>query len=189
MHSRLEAYLSEVAGCLGALPAARRAEEVREVHAHLGSAVTAMRERGASEAEAMSTVLEQFGPADAVARGLAAAWRRGEQKRKVVMMKQRMIFGGSLAAVILASAWLMFVATMIGGWLHPEGQIVIRASEGSRLAVQNGVVQVLDAGSRGAGVEGYNLTLLTVLVSVPFGLIVGFALVGCGSLLRARRAA
>jgi len=187
MHSLLENYLTEVAAHLSALPPSRRNEELREVQAHLESAVAAMQESGAGEAEAVGATLEQFGQAKAVARGFVAAWRRGENKRKGIVMKERIFFGTSLAMVILAAAWLLFVATMISQALFPPGQILIHASEGSSLTVQQGIVHVLSAGSNGAGVRTFNRPLLTAVVSVPFVLLVGLALVGCGSLLRARR--
>jgi hypothetical protein len=189
MHSLLEDYLAEVAAHLSALPTKRHDEELREVQAHLESAVAAMREGGASEAEAVGAVLEQFGQAKVVARGFVAAWRRGENKRKGIVMKERIFFGASLAMVTLGSAWLMFVAAMISHTLFPKGQILIHASEGASLKVQQGVVQVLSAGSNGTGVEHFNGALLTAFVSVPFALLVGFALVGCCSLLRPRRIA
>ena len=61
-------------------------------------------------------------------------------------MKERIIFGSSLTAVTLGTAWLVFVAAMIGHALFPKGQILIHASEGASLRVQQGVVQVLSAG-------------------------------------------
>jgi len=189
MHSLLETYLSEVAAQLSPLPPSRRDEELREVQGHLESAVAAMREKGASEAEAAVAVLEQFGQAKVVAHGFVAAWRRGENKRKGIVMKERIFFGTSLAMVTLAAAWLMFVMTMIGHTLFPKGQVFIHASEGASLKVQQGVVQVLSAGSNGTGVEHWNAAPLTVVVLVPFVLLVGFAVVGCCSLFRARRLA
>ena len=189
MHSLLEDYLSEVAAHLSALPVKRREDELREVQGHLETAVMAMREGGASEAEAVVAVLEQFGQAKTVARGFMAAWRRGENKRRVIVMKERVIFGTSLAMVSLAAAWLVFVAATISRILNPEGQLLIHASEGASLKVQQGVVQVLSAGSNGTGVEHVNGTLLTAFVSVPFALLVGFAVAGCCSMLRARRIA
>ncbi len=189
MHSLLETYLSEVASHLRSLPTERRAEELREMRAHLESASAALREGGATGAGAASAVLEQFGGSEAIARGLWGAWRRGENKRKRVVMKERIIFGSSLAAVTLGAAWLVFVAAMIGRVLRPQGQILIHASEGASLKVQQGIVQVLSAGSNGTGVETFNVPLLAACISVPFLLIVGFAVVGCCSMLRARRLA
>ena len=46
MHSLLDGYLEQVAACLSALPAKRRADELREIRQHLQNAVTANRERG-----------------------------------------------------------------------------------------------------------------------------------------------
>ncbi len=78
MHALLETYLSEVADHLGALPVARRNEELREMRAHLLSSVEAYRELGETEQEAVEATLRQFGPAPQVAGGLARAWRRGQ---------------------------------------------------------------------------------------------------------------
>ncbi len=79
MHSLLEAYLSEVAAHLSALPAERRDEELREVRAHLLSAAEAYQELGETEQEAVESTLRQFGPPSQVAGGLTHAWRRGQE--------------------------------------------------------------------------------------------------------------
>ncbi len=82
MHSLLENYLSEVAAHLGALPVARRNEELREMRAHLLSAVAAYQELGETEQEALESALRQFGPSSQVAGGLTHAWRRGHGSRR-----------------------------------------------------------------------------------------------------------
>lgn len=78
MHSLLEEYLAQVAAQLGPLPVGRRNEELREMRAHLLSAVEAYRELGETESEAVGSTLRQFGPSSQVAAGLTRAWRRGQ---------------------------------------------------------------------------------------------------------------
>ena len=78
MHSLLEEYLAQVAAQLSPLPVARRNEELREIRAHLLSAVEAYRELGETEAEAVGSTLRQFGPSLQVAGGLTRAWRLGQ---------------------------------------------------------------------------------------------------------------
>ncbi len=82
MHSLLEAYLSEVTMHLGALPAKRRSEELREMRAHLENAVIVSRELGQSEDEAAQNAAVQFGTAQDLGKNLVWAWRRGEKRRK-----------------------------------------------------------------------------------------------------------
>lgn len=77
MHTLLEAYLSEVARHLSPLPFKRRAEELREMRAHLENAVTVSRQQGRTEAEAARAAVQQFGPPEAVGAGAVAAWKRG----------------------------------------------------------------------------------------------------------------
>ena len=78
MHSLLETYLSEVAARLGALPAKRRAEELREMRTHLENAVIVNRELGQSEGEAARAAVGQFGTARDLGENVVWAWRRGE---------------------------------------------------------------------------------------------------------------
>ena len=82
MNRRLEAYLSEVASHLGALPPKRRADELSEMRAHLENAVIVNRELGRSEDEAAQNAVAQFGTASDLASNLIWAWRRGERRQK-----------------------------------------------------------------------------------------------------------
>ena len=116
MHSLLEDYLAEVAAQLGPLPPKRRNDELREVQAHLESAVAVQAGAGGVGGRGrVSRFLEQFGPAQVVARGFVAAWRRGENRRsRRIVMKERRSFSWRckfltmpLTLVPLA-AWLMF---------------------------------------------------------------------------------
>ena len=86
MHSLLETYLSEVAAHLRGLPVAGRNEELREMRAHLLSAVEAYQELGETEGEAMESTLRQFGPPSEVGSGLVKAWRRGRGSRQGVLL-------------------------------------------------------------------------------------------------------
>jgi uncharacterized membrane protein len=80
MHSLLENYLAEVAAHLGPLPAKRRAEELREMRAHLEAALAAGLERGQAEDEAARGVRAQFGTPEAVGAETVAVWRRGKRR-------------------------------------------------------------------------------------------------------------
>ena len=64
------------------MPVARRNEELREMRAHLLSAVEAYQELGETEQEAVESALRQFGPPPQVAVGLTRAWRRGHGARR-----------------------------------------------------------------------------------------------------------
>ena len=77
MHTLLETYLTEIATHLSALPPKQRAEELREVRAHLLSAVEAYQKLGETEREAVESALRQFGPPPQVGSGLVKAWRHG----------------------------------------------------------------------------------------------------------------
>ena len=103
-------------------------------------------------------------------------------------MKKRIIFGASSVLVLTATAWLVFMMAMVSRVLFPKDQLLIHASEGASLKVQHGVVQVLSAGSNGTGVEQFHSAFFVALV-VPFVLLVGFAAVGCCSMLRSARTA
>lgn len=82
MHNLLETYLSEVAAHLGALPAKQRAEELREMRAHLLNAVIVNRELGQSEDEAVQSAVAQFGTPPDLGENIVWAWRRGETRSK-----------------------------------------------------------------------------------------------------------
>ena len=77
MHSLLESYLSEVSAHLGALPTKRRAEELREMRAHLENAVIVNQEMGQTEDEAARAAVAQFGTAQDLGENVVWAWRRG----------------------------------------------------------------------------------------------------------------
>ena len=107
MHSLLETYLSEVAGHLGALPAKRRAEELREMRAHLENAALVSRELGQTEDEAAANAVAQFGAARDLGENVVWAWRRGE-------MLNRKSFFGATAATTLVLCLMAFL--MDGGF-------------------------------------------------------------------------
>ncbi len=95
MHSLLEGYLSEVSAHLGALPRKRRADEMREMRAHLENAIVVSRELGQSEHEAAQTAIAQFGTAQVVGAGAVTAWRRGRA------LDRRDFWGAAVCAVVL----------------------------------------------------------------------------------------
>ena len=76
MHSLLESYLAEVQAQLGALPATRREEELREMRQHLLNATIVNRERGQTEDEAAATAIIQFGTSEEASRCFIRAWQK-----------------------------------------------------------------------------------------------------------------
>lgn len=73
----LDEYLSQIARQLRALPARARADELREIEAHLGALVEAGQQlEDISEAEATAAALKQFGAPRRVGRNLRRAWER-----------------------------------------------------------------------------------------------------------------
>ncbi len=189
MHKVIESYLSEVAAHLSALPTKQRTEELREMRLHLENAVIVSRELGQSEEEAAQSIVAQFGTPKDLGENVVQVWRRGEKRKKEIKMKKRIVFGTSSVLVLTATAWLVFMVAMVSRVLFPKNQIIIHASEGASLKVQHGVVQVLSAGSSGTGVEQFHSSTFFVAIAVPFVLLVGFAVVGCCSMLRPSRAA
>jgi len=95
MHSLLESYLSEVSAHLGALPPKRRAEELREMRAHLENAVIVSRDMGRSEAEAAANAIRQFGTPQDLGGNLVWAWRRGRS------LDRKSFFGAIASSLIL----------------------------------------------------------------------------------------
>ena len=116
MHSQLETYLSEVAARLGALPAKRRDEELREMRAHLENAVIVNREMGQSEDEAARTAVAQFGAARDLGENIVWAWRRGR-------MLNRRIFWVAVVSTPLTLLALMLAISHLPNapipWLDP----------------------------------------------------------------------
>ena len=95
MHSLLEAYLSEVAAHLSALPAERRNEELREMRTHLENAAIVNRELGQSEDEAAQNAVAQFGTPQDLGENVVWAWWRGEALNK------RSLFGATAATTLM----------------------------------------------------------------------------------------
>lgn len=73
-----------------------RADELREMRAHLEAAFAAGLERGQTEDEAAQGVLAQFGTPDAVGAETVAAWRRG------LRLDQRSLWGAAACALALS---------------------------------------------------------------------------------------
>jgi len=82
MHRLLENYLSEVAAHLSALPPKRRAEEMREMRAHLANAVLVNQEMGQSQDEAAQSAIVQFGTPPDLGENIVWAWQRGETRSR-----------------------------------------------------------------------------------------------------------
>lgn len=80
-NGRLEQYLTTIDAGLQTLPAARRAEELREIRQHLEALVAGHMARGAAEADAVEAAIRQFGHAEKIGRGLEAAWERRRAPR------------------------------------------------------------------------------------------------------------
>ena len=95
MHSLLETYLKEVSGHLAGLPAARRAEELREMRTHLENAVIVGRELGRTEEEAVRIAVEQFGTPGELGENLVQAWRREQ------VLNRRSLFGAAVCTVVV----------------------------------------------------------------------------------------
>lgn len=75
MHKQLEEYLAQVAEQIVSIPQPRRAEELKEMRAHLLMAVGANQEQGQTEDEAVANALKAFGtPAEASA-SVLIAWK------------------------------------------------------------------------------------------------------------------
>lgn len=112
MHSLLENYLAEVAAHLGPLPAKRRAEELREMRAHLEAAYAAGRERGQAEGEAARDVLAQFGLPGMVGVETITAWRRG-------VKLDRRSFWSAAASIAVLTLLLTRLTPLIQSCLLP----------------------------------------------------------------------
>ncbi len=110
MHSLLEEYLSQVAAHLSALPPKRRAEELREIRAHLESVFAASRQQGQTEDEAAQNAAMQFGAPGAVGRDTVVAWRRGAALN-------RLSFWGAAVTVMVSSFLLSAEVERIPSWL------------------------------------------------------------------------
>lgn len=107
MHSLLEGYLKEVAGHLAGMPAARRAEELREVRTHLENAVIVGREMGQTEDEAVRDALAQFGTPEALGENLVWAWRRER-------IRQMRNFWGAAACAVAVT----ILTAHLPLWIH-----------------------------------------------------------------------
>ena len=75
MHKQLEDYLAQVTRQIGSIPKPRRDEELKEMRAHLVSAVTANQELGQSEDVAVANALDDFGTPVEAALNVVRAWR------------------------------------------------------------------------------------------------------------------
>ncbi len=108
MHSLLENYLAEVAAHLSALPAKRRADELREMGAHLENAVIVSQELGQSEDEAAQNAVAQFGTPEALGENVVWAWRRGETRSR------RNFWGAVVSTPLMLTCLLLLENQYIG---------------------------------------------------------------------------
>lgn len=137
MHSLLENYLSEVNAHLGTLPPKRRADELREMRAHLENAMVVSREMGRPEAEAAASAVEQFGAARDLGENVVWAWRRGRT------LDGRRFWGAAACAFVL-TLFLPFLQDTplenpmlglfrslgVGGQAGPPAQLMLLALAG-----------------------------------------------------------
>ena len=72
----LDRYLATLAARMQAVPAARRADELREVRQHLDALVAGNIALGRSEEAAVAAAIRQFGRAEQVGRDLNTTWQR-----------------------------------------------------------------------------------------------------------------
>lgn len=79
----IEEFLDSVATRLRRMPAAQRAEELRELGQHLDLLVAGARARGLSRQAAAEAAIERFGRAEHLGRELWAASRQGGEHRSM----------------------------------------------------------------------------------------------------------
>ncbi len=101
MHILVEGYLSKVAAHLSALPAKRRADELREMGTHLENAVIVNREMGQTEDEAARNAIAQFGTPEALGKNVVWAWWRGER------LSRRSFWGAVVSTPLMLTCLLL----------------------------------------------------------------------------------
>ncbi|HEX8630032.1 MAG TPA: hypothetical protein VF755_17890 [Catenuloplanes sp.] len=77
----IDAFLASVATRLRGMPAARRAEELRELGQHLDLLVAGAQAQGLTRQAASQVAIERFGRAEHLGRELLAASRQGGEHR------------------------------------------------------------------------------------------------------------
>lgn len=82
MDSRIDKYLQTVESQLRDLSQEQREEEVREMRQHLEALASRLVEGGASEAAAIQSAIEQFGPPRQVGRSVRWASRHSQKRRR-----------------------------------------------------------------------------------------------------------
>ncbi len=125
MHSRLDTYLTEVSAQIGPLPAKARADELREMRAHLEAAFATGLAQGQSGDVAAQAVLDQFGPPGTVGEETVAAWRRG------VTLDRRGFWGAAACALALLS----FLPRLLDPFLYPTIMAYFQHIEPTRPAL------------------------------------------------------
>jgi len=122
MHNLLESYLAEVAAHLSPLPPKQRAEELREMRAHLENAVIVNRELGQAGDEAVRAAVAQFGKPEDLGENVVWAWRRGKRTGR---RKDAWSFSGAAACVMaLVSLEVTLLRTPENSFLHSPDNTV-----------------------------------------------------------------
>ncbi|WP_110513268.1 HAAS signaling domain-containing protein [Herpetosiphon llansteffanensis] len=88
----IERYLKIVAAELSNLPAAQRADEIREIRSHLEALVAQALQQGADRSTAVTTALAQFGSADQLGRILSTTWQRHHATAHVAWWQLLLIY-------------------------------------------------------------------------------------------------
>ena len=96
------------------------------------------------------------------------------------MRTQLMLPSVLLAAVLLSAAWIILSFFMIWHMLFPDQQILITASKGVELKVEDGVLHLLNGSAK---ITHYHPRLILAL-AIPFTIILAAAVAGCITIFR-----
>jgi uncharacterized membrane protein len=121
MHCLLDNYMTELSAHLVRMPKSRRAENLREMRAHLEDAVAAGAERGISEEDAARQIARQFGSPAALAEEELAAWRWEQKAARRNFWKVVACFFGCMYLWDLSALFLNFFA---GGQLSYDHIVI-----------------------------------------------------------------
>ena len=98
-------------------------------------------------------------------------------------MKKEQLIGAILfAGVLIATAWIIFLGISMAAMLSPKGALLVAASDGSSVHVQNGVLQVV----HGSAYVTQLSSSVVLGLCLPFTLIVMAAICGSFSLMQRR---
>ena len=161
----IEEYLRQVAHELRDLPSDARAEELREIKAHLGAMVEAHQTADVDETQALAQTLKQFGRPRKVGRDLRWAWWRKQPEawwRPVLA-----IFAGLAFYWIVKEPFLMGFTRFYA--IHQN--IDSSSSQSIRESIKNVPTEDLQ---RMLATLTLNQLVITVLMMFVMGHIVGF---------------